>query len=285
MLKTSKKIARFLPLLFLQIGCTKAEPGSYPYQFRLDLPLDNAFISNGASLVVQGKVVGSFEGGRAVTLDLPKETQVNSSSFQAAVRYDSSCGPLDIPLRSKMDQSTERSRRESIHKHGGSGPIDVDVEATSTPPQTVLLVDNRNGSKAAKVSVGSLTQDVAARGMWRGPIRLGSCPNALEVKVDGNVVGNATAAPTPKLDGGTLVDVVGGTCYTNTAVWYTVDPKAARGSTARPPQIKFGGARVYKVEPLPGHFLDPAPSTIRTAAVAAETYELLQVPCSGTKAP
>lgn len=244
-----------LSLLATFAGCReKPAPSSFNYSLSLGRDSEFPVDDRGSPLVLNGKEIGLLTSHGGVSLALPGDQWLSDPGTRLAVRISTTCGPTDVPFSVSLGRSAEeRARKE--HPESTSFLV---IEPAMKPTMATIYVDNVDGKQEAAVTVGKLERREAAGARSTLTVPLGDCPEAREVRIGGEKVGEL---PPPRDSHAALIDVVGGHCYAMTVADYD-RPEVAGviAHEADKPQM-FSGTRVLEV-PRVSYLLELAPDKL-----------------------
>jgi hypothetical protein len=238
-----------------------ATPEVYPYTVALP-----NLVPVGSKLALAGVEVGSVGADRIVKIGVPESVRlVGGKPGRLTFRVLTPCGIRDIPLavidRDKHREGSRYNRR----------PVEINMFVdTSLPEQHYVYVD-RDGSPAAKVSIGAMVLEPPKEAPATGERHLlfnVACPDGRIVKIDDKPIGELPEQllGNSDMDGGPAYYLVSSAkrCYTTT--------KHVYGELAGGPSTT--DLRKGQVHRLPGDIDDwlkrsPKKTTVETGAMNA----------------
>ena len=267
---------------FAWSGCTCTLPESVPMKVSLSMlptanrpplsrheTMEQRFI--GAEVVSDGKVLTTIELSNNVLLVGPytatRAEAVVSQKAHYALRVKGLCGAHELPLTGPPSswQAMDEKALAGVLERGHDVPLFFDVASGDS---VVVFVD-AGDAPAGKVTINDTELTPTKPGFAVGvDLWLSGCPLPLEVKVDGEVVGQITGN-----EPAVLISTKPELCHEMGAVLY--------GDQSQPPFDRFvtRGRGVFSLPMSPDHFLEFAPSSVKTSGKGATVTQLVRVGC------
>jgi hypothetical protein len=223
----------------------------------------------GAEVVSNGKVLTTIALRSNILLEgtytATRAEAVASQKASYTLRVKGTCGAHELPLGPPppLWQAMDEKELARVLKEGHDVPLFLEVPGGAG---VTVFVDSEPG---AKVTIGEAELAPGKPGLEAGrDLWLSGCKLPLEVKVDGEVIG--------KLEGqepAVFVSAKAEVCHEMGAVLY--------GDQGQPPFKRFvtRGRGVFALPMSPSHFLEFAPSTVRSSSKGTWVSQLVKVPC------
>jgi hypothetical protein len=229
----------------------------------------------GVALLASGEPAGRFDPSHAyVTATLPGEVHLFSTPEALALRFDTTCEPVVVPLPREFDTDLAERQARSDGRIGGVIHVNYYTSLpTGLPPMVRLWLDNRGGAQTV-LHVGAASVNVEADAARAELIAIGTCAGGRSVRLGDTVLGELPPGAEPISE--FIVSVAGDHCYRNVGRMYAGAFADAQGASA--PET-YSGARVLATRPV-AFFLERAPDSIDGSPFArpeTASYELFEV--------
>lgn len=241
---------------------------AYEYRFSVTPPVPSGARSAPLPerLAFNGREL-TRSNAEAVSLPAADWVTAPGATFTATVA--TTCGRHEIELENERGYDAEheaRMRSDSVRYRQEISWHLVPRGEWPTAISRQLYVDNLDGERPARVSVGAASFEVAPKTAEHHTVQLGDCREATTVRVDDRVVGKLS----PSFEA--LVDVGGGHCYRTLVAGY--------GSMGGASGVHFfgkPGQRLYELAVVDNIFTENA----ETVTVRVETRGKAQPDLSG----